>query len=115
MATSTSTLAASAGYRPDIDGLRAIAVLRRGFAQSPELGRGLRLTVLFAMIGAVGRLIIPVLIQQVIEVYEAGLEGTWAYGSEGRQESLRRIFGLQAYLFRSLVLGQRRDYVGMQG
>ena len=27
MATSTSTLAASAGYRPDIDGLRAIAVL----------------------------------------------------------------------------------------
>lgn len=47
--------------------LRAIAVLRRGFAQSPELGRGLRLTVLFAMIGAVGRLIIPVLIQQVID------------------------------------------------
>ena len=47
--------------------LRAIAVLRRGFVQSPELGRGLRLTVLFAMIGAVGRLIIPVLIQQVID------------------------------------------------
>ncbi len=47
--------------------LRAIAVLRRGFAQSPELGRGLRLTVLFAVIGAVGRLIIPVLIQQVID------------------------------------------------
>lgn len=55
------------------------------------------------------------LIEQVIGVYEAGLEGMWAYGSEGRQESLRRIFGLQAYLFRSLVLGQRRDYVGMQG
>ena len=47
--------------------LRAMAVLRRGFAQSPELGRGLRLTVLFAMIGAVGRLIIPILIQQVID------------------------------------------------
>jgi putative ABC transport system ATP-binding protein len=47
--------------------LRAIAVLRRGFAQSPELGRGLRLTVLFAIIGSVGRLIIPVLIQQVID------------------------------------------------
>jgi ATP-binding cassette subfamily B protein len=47
--------------------LRALAVLRRGFTQSPELGRGLRLTVLFAMIGAVGRLIIPVLIQQVID------------------------------------------------
>jgi putative ABC transport system ATP-binding protein len=47
--------------------LRAIAVLRRGFAQSPELGRGLRLTVLFAILGSVGRLIIPVLIQQVID------------------------------------------------
>ena len=47
--------------------LRAISVLRRGFAQSPELGRGLRLTVLFAVIGSVGRLIIPVLIQQVID------------------------------------------------
>lgn len=47
--------------------LRAIAVLRRGFAQSPELGRGLRLTILFAIIGSVGRLIIPVLIQQVID------------------------------------------------
>jgi len=47
--------------------LRAISVLRRGFAQSPELGRGLRLTVLFAIIGSVGRLIIPVLIQQVID------------------------------------------------
>jgi ATP-binding cassette subfamily B protein len=47
--------------------LRAIAVLRRGFAQSPELGRGLRLTILFAILGSVGRLIIPVLIQQVID------------------------------------------------
>lgn len=47
--------------------LRALSVLRRGFAQSPELARGLRLTVLFAVIGSIGRLIIPVLIQQVID------------------------------------------------
>ena len=47
--------------------LRAISVLRRGFAQSPELGRGLRLTLLFAIIGSAGRLVIPVLIQQVID------------------------------------------------
>jgi len=46
---------------------RAIAVLRRGFAESPELRKGLRLTLLFATIGAVGRLTIPVLIQQVID------------------------------------------------
>lgn len=47
--------------------VRAIAVLRRGFAESPELRKGLRLTLLFATIGAVGRLTIPVLIQQVID------------------------------------------------
>lgn len=47
--------------------VQAIAVLRRGFRESPELGRSLRLTVLFAIIGAVGRLVIPILVQQVID------------------------------------------------
>jgi ABC-type multidrug transport system fused ATPase/permease subunit len=42
-------------------------VLRRGLAESPELRKGLRLTVMFAVIGAVGRLTIPILIQQVID------------------------------------------------
>ena len=45
----------------------AISVLRRGIAGSPELGRSLRLTVVFAIIGAAGRLVIPILIQQVID------------------------------------------------
>lgn len=63
MAASTDADVARAGERR----LRALSVLRRGFARSPELARGLRLTVLFAVIGSVGRLIIPVLIQQVID------------------------------------------------
>ena len=46
---------------------RAMAVLRRGLADSPELRSGLRLTVLFAVLVAVGRLTIPVLVQQVID------------------------------------------------
>lgn len=46
---------------------RAMAVLRRGLADSPELRQGLRLTVLFAVLVAVGRLTIPVLVQQVID------------------------------------------------
>jgi len=46
---------------------RALAVLRRGLADSPELRRGLRLTVVFAVLVAVGRLTIPVLVQQVID------------------------------------------------
>ena len=60
-------LAASAEEKANERRLRAMSVLRRGFSQSPELVRGLRLTVLFAIIGSVGRLIIPVLIQQVID------------------------------------------------
>lgn len=44
----------------------AIAVLRRGLAESPDLRRSLRLTVVFALMGAIGRLTIPVLVQQVI-------------------------------------------------
>lgn len=44
----------------------AIAVLRRGLAESPDLRRSLRLTVVFALVGAIGRLTIPVLVQQVI-------------------------------------------------
>ena len=44
----------------------AMAVLRRGLAESPDLRRSLRLTVAFALVGAVGRLTIPVLVQQVI-------------------------------------------------
>lgn len=46
---------------------RALEVLRRGLAISPELRRGLKFTVLMAIAGAVGRIAIPVLIQQVID------------------------------------------------
>lgn len=46
---------------------RALAVLRRGLDESPELRQGLRITVLFAIIGAVGRLTIPVLVDQIVQ------------------------------------------------
>jgi len=45
----------------------AMAVLRRGFAASPELGRGLRVTAVMAILNAVGRIVIPVLIQQILD------------------------------------------------
>ncbi len=48
-------------------GTNAVAVLRRGFAASPELALGLRVTVVMAIINAVGRIIIPVLIQQILD------------------------------------------------
>ncbi len=48
-------------------GTNAMAVLRRGFVASPELALGLRVTVVMAIINAVGRIIIPVLIQQILD------------------------------------------------
>jgi putative ABC transport system ATP-binding protein len=45
----------------------AVAVVRRGLAVSPELRQGLGVTVGLALVGAFGRVLIPVLTQQVID------------------------------------------------
>lgn len=49
---------------PDVS---AFQVLRRGLAISPELRTGLRVTVALALVAALGRLIIPITIQQVLD------------------------------------------------
>jgi ATP-binding cassette, subfamily B, bacterial len=53
----------------------AVEVLRRGLAASPELRRGLQLTVLMALVGAAGRIAVPVLIQQILDKGITGDEG----------------------------------------
>ena len=45
----------------------AMWVIRRGIRTSPELRRGLLFTSLLALVGAVGKLAIPILIQQVMD------------------------------------------------
>ncbi|MEZ5280884.1 MAG: ABC transporter ATP-binding protein [Acidimicrobiales bacterium] len=45
----------------------AVELLRRGVAVTPELLRGVRLTVAMALVGAAGRLAVPILIQQVVD------------------------------------------------
>lgn len=45
----------------------ALRVLRRGLAASPELRAGLAFTALLAVAGAVGRIVVPVLIQQILD------------------------------------------------
>ena len=47
-------------------GAGAIAVLRRGLAVTPELKQGLVLTVVLAVATAAGKLLIPILIQQIL-------------------------------------------------
>jgi ATP-binding cassette subfamily B protein len=51
----------------------ALAVLRRGLALSPEFREGLPVTLLLATIATVGRVLIPVAVQQTVD---AGLSGT---------------------------------------
>ena len=46
---------------------RPAKVLRRGFAATPELRQGLRLTVALALLAGVGRVATPVIVQQVID------------------------------------------------
>jgi ABC-type multidrug transport system fused ATPase/permease subunit len=45
----------------------ALAVLRRGLAASPELRVGLKATIVFAIVAAVGKLAIPILIQIILD------------------------------------------------
>ena len=53
--------------RTEIDDLGAIAVLRRGLAISPELRAGIVFTLLMALATAVGKIAIPILIQQTLD------------------------------------------------
>lgn len=45
----------------------AIRVLRRGLRESPELRAGLTWTLVFATIGAAGQLLVPILVQQIVD------------------------------------------------
>ncbi len=45
----------------------ALMILRRGLASSPELRAGLWITVLFGLLSAVARLVLPIVIQQALD------------------------------------------------
>ena len=49
------------------DRIRALSLLRRGLAGSPELRQGVAVTLLLALVAGGGRVITPVLVQQVID------------------------------------------------
>jgi ATP-binding cassette subfamily B protein len=53
----------------------ATEVLRRGLAVSPELRTGIVFTIMMAVATAVGRLVVPVLIQQILDKGVNGTEG----------------------------------------
>lgn len=45
----------------------AMSILRRGLAASPELRKGLGVTVVFALFSALARLVLPILVQQTLD------------------------------------------------
>ena len=45
----------------------ALGILKRGLRDSPELRKGLGITVAFALLSAMARLVLPVLVQQAID------------------------------------------------
>ena len=53
----------------------ALEVLRRGLSASPELRVGLKATIVFAVVAAVGKLAIPILIQIILDRGVLGPEG----------------------------------------
>ena len=55
--------------------VRALRVLRRGFAMSPELRRGLPVVAAVGLFAAVGRLIVPVMVQLVLDHGVIGPDG----------------------------------------
>ncbi|MDH3706930.1 MAG: ABC transporter transmembrane domain-containing protein, partial [Acidimicrobiia bacterium] len=62
----------------------AAEVLRRGIAVSPELRTGLAMTLAMALLSAAGRLVIPILIQQILDRGvrgEAGFRPGFVYGA----------------------------------
>ena len=61
--------------RTEVDELGAIGVLRRGLAVSPELRAGIVFTALMALATAVGKLAVPILIQQTLDRGVLGDDG----------------------------------------
>ncbi|ASU83473.1 ABC transporter ATP-binding protein [Nocardiopsis gilva YIM 90087] len=70
----------------------ALGTIRRGLELSPEFTRGLRLTLLFAVVATLGKVIVPMAIQQVID------NGLGAGGGEPDLSFVAATVGLCAVL-----------------
>ena len=55
------------------DEISALSTLRQGFHYSPELREGLAVTLLLALLGTAGRVVVPITVQQTLD---HGLNGS---------------------------------------
>jgi ATP-binding cassette, subfamily B, bacterial len=65
----------SRAFRPDDAPISTTAALRRALTLAPTLRRGLLATIAFGFVGAIGRLVVPVSLQVVIDRYVLAPDG----------------------------------------
>ena len=53
------------------DEISALSTLRQGFHYSPELREGLAVTLLLALLGTAGRVVVPITVQQTLDCFKA--------------------------------------------
>lgn len=70
MSTPTATRPGTQGSGTDMlsgEAATAMATLRRGVELSPELAKGLGLTIVFAVVATLGRVLVPIAVQQAVD------------------------------------------------
>ena len=109
------------GPTAEEDALRdagAVAVLRRGLAVTPELRQGLLLTALLAVATALGKLAVPILIQQILDRgvlgdggYRPGFVAAACAGTAGL---IVVLYGVSRATFLRLVRAAEASLLGLR-
>ncbi len=95
----------------------ALRILRRGLAGSPELRRGLGITVAFALLSALARLVLPVLVQQTLDRgFEDGAVdvGFVAWATVFAALVILVIYGLTTVTYRRVIKVAENTLLGMR-
>ena len=62
-----TTLADAGTVMDSGEDIAALDTIRRGLAYSPELGDGFGITMLLALVGTAGRVVVPIAVQQTLD------------------------------------------------
>ena len=96
----------------------ALAVLRRGYRESPELRKGFGYTIVLAVALACGRVLVPILIQQTIDKGlngEGGFRPAFVYGVAGLTAAIIVvIYFLSRSVYRRMVQASENALYGLR-
>jgi ATP-binding cassette subfamily B protein len=63
----------------DLENIKALEVLRTGIRRTPELKRGFAASLAFALVIALGRLVVPIAIQQILDKGISSGKPDWGF------------------------------------